>query len=444
MSNSKRQAISIVVPTLNEEENISPLLSIINNSLGAADITYEVLIIDDHSLDSTVETANSLASTYPVRVLLKEGKRGKAYSLLEGFSQTKYPLVAMIDADLQYPPEELVSMHNLITESNADIIVTNRKEKKTNFLRKLSAKIYNFLFVRLLFGIAYDTQSGLKLFRKSILNSFELSPSPWSFDLEFLIRSIEHEYKILSHDIPFNERKSGVTKVKILSTSFELALASLKLRLNTSVHQMRVGNRANQAFIRKVFLRTLLVSLMLAAPLHLLTAKASALAPAHTENSKLSQVTSVLTGIEDNAFGAFATPPTTKPTSTTSSVTPSVAPSNADQNSVVSTDSKTAVQPSSNSSSVSQSTTKNVGSSALKAGSSSGSAALKDSAARTKPLKIGQNEDYSTLIYNPLSPKDADTLRIIAALAVAGGAVCLAIAYSTYFINGHRFRLKQG
>lgn len=245
--------ISIVVPTLNEAQNIPLLFERIDKSLRQEGITYEIIIIDDRSSDGTAELAEKLASQFPVRVSTKRGSRGKAYSLLEGFDKARYQLICMIDADLQYPPEAIVPMYKLLTDKQADVVISERVNKETSILRKISSKTFNFFFVKLLFGISYDTQSGLKLFRKEILNNFEMTPSPWSFDLEFLVRSLENKRLILSMPIPFAERTLGVTKVKILSTTFELAKASLLLRWNTSKPKVREGNRVNIRFLNRAF-----------------------------------------------------------------------------------------------------------------------------------------------------------------------------------------------
>jgi dolichol-phosphate mannosyltransferase len=251
---SQVDAVSIVVPTLNEAENIAVLISRIARAMQGADISYEVVIVDDRSRDDTIAIAEKLASTYPIRVMIKQGKPGKAYSLMQGFKASKYDIIAMIDADLQYPPEEIVSMYRLLRDKHADVIVTRRLDNRdTSVLRRLCTKVYNLLFVRLLFGIDFDTQSGLKLFRKSVLSNFTMAPSPWSFDLEFLVRSLENSFRIISHEIIFVKRVAGDTKVKLLSTTLELAQASIRLRLRTSLPKIREGDRTNVQFLKGAF-----------------------------------------------------------------------------------------------------------------------------------------------------------------------------------------------
>ena len=262
---NQAQAVSVIVPTLNEAENIPQLLARLHKSMQRQQTVYEVLIVDDNSSDGTADVARALAGEYPVRVFTKNGNQGKAHSLLQGFELARYEIVCMIDADLQYPPEAIGPMQRLLTKTNADVVITERQQNKTTLLRKLSTFVFNLIFVRFLFGLSYDTQSGLKLFRKSVLDDFEMTPSPWSFDLEFLVRSLENKRKIITYSIPFSERWTGVTKVKMAGVAVELAKASLQLRWNTSARKIRSGLKANDSYVRNALPATIMLLAALAA-----------------------------------------------------------------------------------------------------------------------------------------------------------------------------------
>jgi len=230
-----------VVPTLNEAENVRPLVERIDATLRPIGVTYEVLFVDDHSSDDTQARILALAQKYPVRLSIKQGSRGKAFSLLQGFEEATYDVVCMIDADLQYPPEAIAPMLTLIHNGFAEVVVTRRIHAQTSFARKLFSKAFNFIFIRLLFKIEYDTQSGLKVFNKHILDNMVLRPTPWSFDLEFIIRSLENNHTVMSHDIDFESRTAGEPKVNLLKTSIELAKASVSLWRRSSVKHVRDG-----------------------------------------------------------------------------------------------------------------------------------------------------------------------------------------------------------
>lgn len=220
--------LSIVIPTYNEEANIIPLVQRIDHILKEKNIQYEIIFIDDHSNDQTQTNIASLLSSYPVSFYVKQGERGKAFSLLEGFSYAKWNTICMIDADLQYPPEVIPEMLEKL--DLADIIVANRNWNRSSQLRHILSKIQLKIFNEFLHGLSCDVQSGLKLFKKEIVERIPLHPKGWTFDLEFIIRSKEAGYKIETVTMPFNERVSGKSKINLIKASLEIAYSAIKLK----------------------------------------------------------------------------------------------------------------------------------------------------------------------------------------------------------------------
>ncbi len=225
----KQQSISIIVPTLNEAGNIPHLIQRIHDALANSGTCYEVIIIDDHSSDGTVASAQKFAAFYPVRVYLKQGLRGKAYSLLEGFEHAKYDCIGILDADLQYPPEALPGMLDKIAHG-ADVVVANRVNRDESILRTVISTSFAFVFARLLHGLNCDVQSGMKVFKQSVLKDVDLDPTPWTFDMEFLIEARQHAHTIETVVIPFAERAEGQSKINVLKASYEIGLNALKLK----------------------------------------------------------------------------------------------------------------------------------------------------------------------------------------------------------------------
>src|SRR5258706_8011612 len=222
--------LSIVIPVWNEEKNILPLIERIDNALDEKGIKYEIIFIDDNSKDKTAEIILSLTKKYPIQYQKKVGKKGKAYSLVEGFAVDKYDKLAMIDADLQYPPEALPQMVEKI-EKGADIVVARRKNNKSPKIRQLASKVYRGIFGKLLFGLSQDIQSGLKVFTKEAYTVISPKPiSSWTFDLDFLNRAREAGFKIESHDIAFEKRVFGKSKISLLKTTGEIGTNALMVK----------------------------------------------------------------------------------------------------------------------------------------------------------------------------------------------------------------------
>lgn len=226
----KLRTISVIIPTLNEQVNIKPLTRRLSQTFKSKRVKYEIVFVDGNSQDQTQSAIKSLKKSFPIS-LYTINKGGKSQALIKGFSEAKYQTLAMIDADLQYAPEDIPVMLKKL-DQGADIVVANRKERSVSIIRQLLSRSFLFIFGKFLHKLDCDVQSGLKVFRKEVLNSVTLSPSNWTFDLEFLVKAKKLGYKIASVDIEFLERAHGQSKVNILITSLEIGWHALKLKFD--------------------------------------------------------------------------------------------------------------------------------------------------------------------------------------------------------------------
>lgn len=129
-SGARRQAycspeLAIVVPTLNERDNIEPLLARLNVVL--AQIKWEVIFVDDDSSDGTWAVLQRLQRQLPhVRALRRIGRRGLASACIEGMLATAAPYLAIMDADLQHDETILPTMLATLKAQQLDVVVGTR------------------------------------------------------------------------------------------------------------------------------------------------------------------------------------------------------------------------------------------------------------------------------------------------------------------------------
>jgi glycosyltransferase XagB len=228
---SNLPSVSVVIPALNEAGNIHALISRIEAALFQK-APYEIIVIDDHSTDGTAGLVAELGrySDGRITVHTKRGKRGKAYSLLEGFTYAQHEFVCMIDADLQYPPEAIPEML-AVAQGGADIVVANRITHDTNWLRRNFSALGRNVYGKWLHRLDCDVQSGLKLFRREITRRVKLNPTSWTFDLEFLVQARDAGYTIGTTDIQFAERTAGGSKVRFFRTGLEIMREAVRVKL---------------------------------------------------------------------------------------------------------------------------------------------------------------------------------------------------------------------
>lgn len=208
--------VSVIVPTFNERQNMCPLIERIDRSIG--NIEHEIIVVDDNSSDGTIQAVEELSKKYPVRLFVRKNEKGLATAVMEGFKQAKGDVYAVIDADLQHPPETLVP---LIYEAcnGTDIAIGSRyaggKESFGNFRvhRKMMSKGANLLAKILVPKVANvkDIQSGFFAMKKNVIEDVELKPTGYKILLEILAIG---NYKVIK-EVPydFGQRKHGESKL---------------------------------------------------------------------------------------------------------------------------------------------------------------------------------------------------------------------------------------
>jgi dolichol-phosphate mannosyltransferase len=207
--------ISVIIPTYNERDNIGPLVEAVHRALAGED--YEIVFVDDNSRDGTAEAAGSLSEKYPVRVIVRRDERGLASAVVHGFGQARGELLAVMDADLQHPPEVLRDMVRSAREG-ADLVIASRYVEGGScegwgLARRVISKGAIFLAHLLLPRTRHisDPMSGFFLLRRPVVDGVALKPSGYKILLEVLMlgryeRPIEVPYA-------FRVRQRGESKL---------------------------------------------------------------------------------------------------------------------------------------------------------------------------------------------------------------------------------------
>lgn len=117
--------LCVVIPTLNERDNIGVLFARLSEALQG--IRYEIFVVDDDSYDGTSAEVQRLSRYYEaVHVLHRIGRRGLASACIEGMLATAAPYIAVIDADLQHDETILPRMYERIVQEDLDVVVGSR------------------------------------------------------------------------------------------------------------------------------------------------------------------------------------------------------------------------------------------------------------------------------------------------------------------------------
>ena len=124
--------LTVVVPVWDEEESIPELLAWIDRVTRANDIrTFEVILVDDGSTDSSWQVIQQMKQTYPwLKGIRFRRNYGKSAALQKGFEAASGTVVITMDADLQDSPEEIPALMKLINEERYDMVSGWKKHRK--------------------------------------------------------------------------------------------------------------------------------------------------------------------------------------------------------------------------------------------------------------------------------------------------------------------------
>ena len=158
--------LSVVIPVMNEEENIPPLLTAVHNAL--QEFNYEIIIVDDGSSDGTRRKILEHATENVVLVELRKNY-GQSTAMTAGIDHAQGQYIALLDGDLQNDPTDIPSMLELMKKEDWDVVAGNRKNRKDGmFFRKIPSKIANALIRRWTGVYIKDYGCTLKIFKKEI------------------------------------------------------------------------------------------------------------------------------------------------------------------------------------------------------------------------------------------------------------------------------------
>ena len=167
--------LSIVIPLLNEAESLPELHSWIYDVLTKNNLSYELILIDDGSTDTSWNIIEELAlKDKNIKALKFQKNYGKSAAFQKGFELANGKVVITMDADLQDSPEEIPELYRMIVEDNFDLVSGWKKNRQDPLSKTLPTKLYNWAARRITGIHLHDFNCGLKAYKLSVVKSIEL------------------------------------------------------------------------------------------------------------------------------------------------------------------------------------------------------------------------------------------------------------------------------
>lgn len=209
------EKLSLIIPTYNEKDNITPLLSRIDQAL--AGYSYEVLVVDDNSKDGTIETATELAKKYPVKLIVRRVERGLATAVVHGLKSATGNIIGVMDADLQHPPEVLPQLVKAI-QDGADMAIASRYVEgggcpHWGLARRIISRVALVISHLLLPSTrpVKDPLTGFFMFRRQNVAPENLKPIGYKISLEVMLTG--HFQNMVEVPYIFEDRSAGQSKL---------------------------------------------------------------------------------------------------------------------------------------------------------------------------------------------------------------------------------------
>jgi len=218
--------LSIVIPAYNEEKGIA---AVIDRVLGVKEQIIvategwiddiEMIVVNDASQDGT----QKVVSGYPnVRLINLDKNRGYGGALKAGFEGSKGGLIAFLDADGTYPPEELANLCRALKVEEADMVIGSRmsgEESRMPLARYIGNKFFAYFLSWVVGRKITDTASGMRVFRKEILPSLFSLPDGLHLTPAMSTEALHNGLKVVEVPIRYEERL-GRSKLNVVLDGF--------------------------------------------------------------------------------------------------------------------------------------------------------------------------------------------------------------------------------
>lgn len=199
--------LSLVVPMMNEEENVEPLFKAVREAL--SDIDYEFILVDDGSTDKTVEKMKALADER-TKIIIFTRNCGQTQAMAAGINIAEGELIATIDGDLQNDPSDIPVMIEKLETEGWDVVAGRRLKRQDGmFLRKIPSKIANFIIRRSTGVHLRDYGCTLKVYRSAVAKNLGLYGELHRF---IPVLAKIHGAKIVEMDVKHHARIHGTSK----------------------------------------------------------------------------------------------------------------------------------------------------------------------------------------------------------------------------------------
>jgi dolichol-phosphate mannosyltransferase len=218
--------LSIVIPMFNEAENAESTLNRVDEALATFSGTYEIIAVNDGSLDNTLDILDGLAEqNRKLKIVSYTKNVGRGMALRKGFKQSSGEIIVSIDSDLSYDPCYIIDfVETLRTEQDIDFVLASPYMpgggvQNVPVLRLWVSKLGNKILRLAMPNRIYTSTGIFRAYRKRVLDSLELESDGKEIHLEILSKALALGYRVKEIPAILTGRKKGRSKFKFRKTT---------------------------------------------------------------------------------------------------------------------------------------------------------------------------------------------------------------------------------
>ena len=222
--------LSVIIPIYNEKDTLEEIIS----RVLATGIPDELVLIDDGSIDGTVDIVKKFEGKEGFKVRMLQKNQGKGAAVRSGLNIATGDVFLIQDADLEYDPRDYPALLKPIEEGLADVVYGSRflggSRRVAMFWHMVANKLLT-LFTNILYNtILTDMETGYKVFKREVVKDMPLHAKRFEFEPEFTAKILKRDYRIFEVPITFNPRDYEEGKKIGLKDAFEAIWALIKYR----------------------------------------------------------------------------------------------------------------------------------------------------------------------------------------------------------------------
>lgn len=234
--------LSLVIPFYNEEESAKRVVGDLSSALDGAALDYELILVNNGSVDATPQILNALAKEKPhrLKVVNVPVNQGYGWGIINGLKTASGEFIGHMCGDGQIKPQDVIRVVDMLQSGDYDLVKVKRTVRRDRIIRRVLSKSYNLLFMVVFNVGTLDVDVSPKILKKESLARISPESKDWFIDPEIMIKAKYLGLRMAEVPVEFLDRERGKSHVA-LATIGEFARNMLDYKFGGALREWKTG-----------------------------------------------------------------------------------------------------------------------------------------------------------------------------------------------------------